>query len=284
MQSGRVLTHPALARRRFIELAQLPDERLNLTEAALVIALEEYPRIDLSVYLDTLDAWSREIADRIAGSRDAERIIEEINRLLYEEEGFHGEAADYYDPRNAYFNEVLDRHAGLPIALSILYIELSRRAGLPVCGVSLPGRFLVKISGPFGELLVDPFDEGRVLTTIECQKIMDAVFGGGVRLREHHLRSASNREVVAKVLAHLKSLHLAHHKLSAAAAAADRLLILDERDIFELRDRAGLAMQMHEYPEAVEMLSRYLELAPHAEDRRQVREQLDYLRAWLSQN
>lgn len=284
MQAGRILTHPTLARRRFVELAQLPDERIDLTEASLVIALEEYPGINVRGYLEQLDAWSREIRKRTEGSRDVERIVEEINRFLFEEEGFHGEADDYYDPRNAYLNEVLDRHAGLPIALSILYIELSRRIGLSMTGVALPGRFLVKITGAWGEILVDPFEDGRVLSTAECQRLMDAVFGGGVQLREHHLRSASNREIVVKLLAHLKGVHLANHRIDGAVAAIDRLLILDDRDAYELRDRGMLAMQMHRYDEAIEFLSRYLELAPHADDRRQIRDEIDYLRAWLSQN
>lgn len=284
MDGGRLFTHPALARQRFRQLAQLPDESIDLTEASLVIALEEYPGIAIAAYLRQLDEWSDEIRRRVRGSRDMERLVEEVNRLLFEEEGFHGESEDFYDPKYAFLNEVLDRHAGVPLTLSILYIELSRRVGLPMSGVSLPGRFLVKIAGPWGEILVDPFDGGRVLSTVECQRIIDQLFGGAVRLREHHLRSTTHREILARLLAHLKSVYLAQHDLGGAIAAIDRLLILDDRDPYELRDRGLLAMQMHRYDEAIDFLERYLSLAPAAEDRRQVREQIDYLRAWLQQN
>ena len=284
MRSGRVLTHPAVARRRFVELAQRPDQHIDLSEASLVIALEDYPGIDIGRYLNQLESWSDDVRQRTAGSSDVERIIDEINHLLFELEGFVGNADDYYDPRNIYLNEVLDHHSGLPIALSILYIEISRRVGLPVSGVALPGRFLVKISGPWGEILVDPFDEGRVLSTSECQRLIDAVFGGGVRLREHHLRAASNRDVIAKLLAHLKSVHLTHHNLETALAAIDRLLVLDSRDTYELKDRAVIAMQLHRYDEAIEFLTRYLEAAPHAEDIRHVKSEISYLQAWLTQN
>lgn len=284
MQEARVLTHPAFARRRFREIAGLPEPSLDLVEASLVIALEDEPRLDIARYLHQVGEWSDAVRERLEGSRDVERIVESINRLLFEEEGFHGEDEDYYDPRSALLNETLDKHAGLPIALSILYIELSRRIGAEAAGISLPGRFLVKFSGAFGQVVVDPFDGGRVLTTIELQKLLDAVYGGGVRLREHHLRSFTSKEILARELAQLKAAYLARHDLARAAASIDRLLILDQNDPYEQHDRASVAVQMHEYREAIECFQRYLTLMPHAEDVARVREQISWLRAWLEQN
>jgi len=281
---GRVLTHPALARRRFVEIAERPDPMLDLVEASLVIALEENPRLDIERHLDSVLTWSESVRGRLHGSRDVERIVETINRVLFEEEGFHGEDEDYYDPRSALLSEALERHAGLPITLSVLYLELSRRIGVEASGVSLPGRFLVKFSGPFGVLVVDPFDGGRVLTTVELQKLLDTMYGGGVRLREHHLRSFGPKEILARELAQLKAAYLAQHDLPRAAASMDRLLILDGRDAYEVRDRAAVAMQMHAYGQAIELFERYLALMPSAEDRGRVREQVGYLRAWLDQN
>ena len=280
MQSGRVLTHPALARRRFEEMAQQPERTLDLVEASLVIDLEENPAVDLSRHLDDVRAWSAAVQQRLEGSRSVDRIVETINRILFDEEGFHGEDEDYYDPRSALVSELLEHHAGLPITLSVLYIELSRRVGAEVAGVSLPGRFLVKL----GELVIDPFDGGRVLTTVELQRILDGVYGGGVRLREHHLRGFTPREILARELAQLKAAYLAQHDLPRAAASIDRLLILDRRDAYEVRDRAALAMQMHDYGQAIELFERYLALMPSADDRPRIREQLAYLRAWLDQN
>ena len=284
MQQGRVLTHPALARRRFEELAGRPEELLDLVEASLVIDLEENPRLDLGHHLDNVRAWSDAVRQRLEGSRDVERIVDTINRLLFDEEGFHGEDDDYYDPRSALLSEALERHAGLPITLSVLYIELSRRAGIDAAGIALPGRFLVKFTGPFGVIVVDPFDGGRVLSTIELQKILDGMYGGGVRLREHHLRSFTPRQILARELAQLKAAYLAQHDLPRAAASIDRLLILDDRDAYEVRDRAGIAMQMHAYSQAIALFERYLTLTPSADDRTRVREQIAYLRAWLDQN
>jgi len=284
MQPGRVLTHPALARRRFEEIAGRPEAMVDLVEASLVIDLEETPGLDLGRHLTNVQAWSDAVRQRLEGSRDVERFIETLNRLLFEEEGFHGENEDYYDPRSALLSEALDRHAGIPITLSVLYIELSRRAGIEATGVALPGRFLVKFTGPFGVVVVDPFDGGRVLSTVELQKILDGMYGGGVQLREHHLRSFSPKQILARELAQLKAAYLAQHDLARAAASIDRLLILDDRDAYEVRDRAALAMQMHGYAQAIELFERYLALTPSADDRSRVREQIAYLRAWLDQN
>jgi regulator of sirC expression with transglutaminase-like and TPR domain len=283
-QPGRVLTHPAVARRRFEEIAGRPEPLLVLVEASLVIDLEEDPRLDLARHLHDVQAWSDAVRARLEGSRDVDRIVATLNRLLFDEEGFLGANDDYYDPRSALLSEALDRHAGLPITLSILYIELSRRAGIEATGVALPGRFLVKFTGPFGVIVVDPFDGGRVLSNVELQKILDGMYGGGVQLREHHLRSFTPRQILARELAQLKAAYLAQRDLTRAAASIDRLLILDARDAYEVRDRAALAMQMHAYAQAIELFERYLALMPSADDRTRVREQVTYLRAWLDQN
>ncbi|HEV7920447.1 MAG TPA: tetratricopeptide repeat protein [Thermoanaerobaculia bacterium] len=280
----RFLTHPAAARQRFVHLATLPEPQLDLVEASLVIALEENPAVDLDRYLAQVGSWGDAVRARLEGSRNVERIVETINRLLFQEEGFHGEDDDYYDPRSALLSEALDRHAGLPITLSILYLEISRRVGIEATGIAMPGRFLVKLTGDFGMIVVDPFDGGRILTTSELQGILDGLYGGGVRLREHHLRSFSRREILARELAQLKAAYLAQHDLQRAAASVDRLLILDDRDAFELRDRAAIAMQLHAYAQAIECLERWLALTPRGEDRHRVVEQISYLRAWMQQN
>src|SRR5262249_23969904 len=139
----RVLTHHAFARQRFVEIVQRPDAELDLVEGSLVIALEDDPSIDIDDYLDRVREWSGAVRGRLEGSRGVDRVVDAIIRLLFDEEGFHGEDEDYYVPRSALLSATLDRHAGLPISLSVLYSEISRRVGAEVSGVSLPGRFLV---------------------------------------------------------------------------------------------------------------------------------------------
>src|SRR5437870_4648667 len=134
MSQGRVLTHPAFARQRFREIAAR-SEPIDLVEASLIIDLEDRPGLDRHRYLQQVGEWTDAVRERLEGSRDVERIIESVNGLLFREEGFHGEDEDYYDPRSALLSETLDRHAGLPITLSILYIEISRRIGMHATGI-----------------------------------------------------------------------------------------------------------------------------------------------------
>ena len=284
MPEGVVFAHPSLVRQRFREVASLPEPLLDLVEASLLIAQEDLPGLQIERYLQSVEQWSRAVNERIGGSNDIERVIDSVNRLLYEEEGFHGENEDYYDPRSALINDLFETHGGLPITLSILYIELSRRAGVVVSGIAIPGRFLVKFTGQFGELVIDPFDGGRVLGTSELQLLLDRLYSGGVRLREHHLRSFGRHEILSRELAQLKAAYLSRHDIPHAAATSERLLILDDRDPYELRDRAALAMQMHAYGVAIEALERFLTLSPSAEDAARVRHQIIYLRAWMEQN
>jgi regulator of sirC expression with transglutaminase-like and TPR domain len=283
MPTARIFTHPVAARERFRTLVEAGDPG-DLSEAALVIALEQYPALEIDSYLDQVDAWSSAIRSRVSGSEDVDRLVSEINRLLFEEEGFHGEAGDYYDPKNTFLNEVIDHHAGLPIALSIIYLEVSRRVGLQTVGVSIPGHFLVCLSGPFGEILVDPFDGGRVLTRAECQEFLDRLYSGGVQLREQHIRSFDDREILGRLLSHLKAMYIARGDLSGAVSALDRILILQQGDVWDIRDRGLLEMQLHRYREAIEDLRRYLEMVPYAEDAGRIRDEIDYLEGWLNRN
>lgn len=280
MTDGRLLTHPAAARERFRELMVAGEGEAWLSEAALVIALEEYPGIDVATYCGVLGEWGAVVRERTEGSHDLDRFVGEINRLLFDEEGFHAENG-YWDPRNTYLNEVLDRHGGLGIALSIVYIEVCRSAGFASTGVALPGLTLVRLSGPWGEVLIDPQDEGRVLTRGECEEILHRLYGGGVSLREHHLRSFSDREILGRLLAHIKAIRLAEGDFEAAVAAIDRILILDERDPWELRERGLLRVRLHDYEAAVEDLEQYLRSAPYAEDARKIRDEIEVLRSWL---
>ena len=280
MTDGRLLTHPAAARERFRGLMRAPGEGADLSEAALVIALEEYPGIDVEGYCQLLGSWGSAVKARTEGSNDLDRLVGEINRLLFDEEGFHAEDG-YWDPRNTYLNEVIDRHGGLGIALSIVYIEVCRSAGFASSGVALPGVTLVRLSGPWGEVLIDPHDSGRVLSRSECEQIMHRIYAGGVELREHHLRSFSDREILGRLLAHIKAIRLAEGDVAAAVAAIDRILILDQHDPWELRERGFLQMRLHDYEAAIEDFEQYLRAAPYAEDERKIRDQMRTLRSWL---
>ena len=155
-------------REHFATLARLPDGQIALDEAALWIAAEEYPELDVAGYLGELDALAEAARSRLLTARDDTERVAQLNRFLFVEAGFHGNRDDYYDPRNSYLNEVLERRCGIPISLSLVYLAVTDRLGLAVQGVGFPGHFLLKWRGD-PETLVDPFD-GKPLSVEDCER------------------------------------------------------------------------------------------------------------------
>ncbi|HKC12629.1 MAG TPA: transglutaminase-like domain-containing protein, partial [Vicinamibacteria bacterium] len=144
------------SRRQFRDILSRPDAAVDLAEASLLIACEEYPGLDVPAYLARLDAMGSALRERLADEPRPERAVMALNRYLFQEEGFHGNAEEYYDPRNSYLNEVLDRRTGIPISLSTVYMEVARRAGLRVEGVGMPGHFIVRVVAGPRAILIDP--------------------------------------------------------------------------------------------------------------------------------
>jgi regulator of sirC expression with transglutaminase-like and TPR domain len=269
----------AKARRRFEEIAALPDAAIDLAEAALWIAAEEYPSLDVDAYLSRLDALAAQAAPAVRSAEgDAQRVAR-LNRFLFFEQGFRGNRNDYYDPRNSFLNEVLDRRIGIPIALSAVYLAVGRRLGLDVQGISFPGHFLVKCAGAAGEIVVDPF-ERSVLDLDACQRRLEAGLGATERLRpEIHLRAASVREILLRMLGNLKRIYVQRSDLGRALACCDRCLLLAPDAMGELRDRALVYEGMACYAAAAADIDRLLELAPDLAGADALRAHRDALRA-----
>src|SRR5215510_4498677 len=153
------------------------DGAVDLAEAALLIARQEYPALDVPRYLTRLDLMGAELRERLLEEPVPERAVMALNRYLFHEQGFKGNTSEYYDPRNSYLNDVLDRRIGIPITLSTVYMEVAARAGLDVEGVGLPGHFIVRVHTPVRGLLIDPFHCGALLSEQECQDRLDGISG-----------------------------------------------------------------------------------------------------------
>ena len=253
------------SRRQFSALVALPDQDIDLAHAALLIACEEYPALEVDVYRARLDAMGQALLDRLQATAPAGRV-QALNRYLFDEQRFRGNTEDYHDPRNSFLNEVLDRRTGIPITLSALYIEVARRAGLSADGVGLPGHFIVRVASPEGDLLVDPFYGGTLLSQEDCQKRLDRVYGGKVRMELAMMASCSRRQILARMLRNLKAIYLKADDHLRALGVVDLLLRAQPESLEDLRDRGLLHASLDCYSGAVRDLEAYLERAPGAPD------------------
>jgi regulator of sirC expression with transglutaminase-like and TPR domain len=269
----------AEVRRRFASEVSRPGVEVDLARAALLVGAEEEPRrAEVERCLARLDEMGEEArarAVRWGGSR-----VEALNKYLFEELGFVGNESDYYDPRNSMLHQVLGRRTGIPITLSVVYIEVGRRAGLRVEGVGLPGHFVVRAFEHDEDegVLVDPFNR-RPTDAEECQSRIDLIYDGRIELGEEHLRTVGALSILARLLGNLKAVYVRAGLFRRALSAVERLLLLAPSDLDERRDRGMLLAQLDRLHEAVADTQTYLNLSPNAPDADAVREQLKKMQA-----
>ncbi len=279
--TGKLLA--AEARARFDSLAAQPDAAIDLAHAALLVAAEERPGTDVDDYRARLLELGLAARGRVALSPDAP--VEALNRFVFQELGFAGNRQNYYDPRNSLLSFVLDERRGIPITLAVVYMELGRRAGLEVEGVGLPGHFLARATARVGSeevtALVDPFN-ARVVSEADCQGLLDTVYSGQVALSDEHLRPATTREILTRILRNLKGVHAQGRRYRRALAAVERILLLEPGALDERRDRAALLSQLGRYAESADEFAAYLAAAPTAADAALVRQQLKKVRTQLA--
>jgi regulator of sirC expression with transglutaminase-like and TPR domain len=223
----RTIIHPAEARRRFREFADGDITNANLAEGALLIALEDYPRLDIARYLAQLDDLAARVARRGAAGEPPIFRLGHLHAEMFDVHGYRGEEIQYYDPRNAYLNEVIDRKSGLPIALSIIFLHLAQRVGLNAAGVGLPGHFIVKVTFELNEVYVDPFGGGTTLTLPEIGELLSRISDREIRLANEHLAAWTPRQTLIRLLANLENMWRRAGDPRRAASARERLLLLD---------------------------------------------------------
>jgi len=262
------------ARERFAQLVSGPEEELDLAEAALLIAQEEHPEIDVAAYLRQLDALAAAVRARLPESPAPTEIIQELNAQLFREEGLSGNESEYYDPRNSFLNEVLDRKRGIPITLSVVYLEVGRRLGLPLVGVGFPGHFLVKYASADGDLVLDPFAGGISLSRAELEQRLRKMYGEGnpfLSQISQLLTSTSKKEILVRMLRNLKGIYLQQSDFARALAVLDRILLVAPDLAMEIRDRGAVHQRLGHLQAAVQDFRRYVQMAPNAEDSEAIR-------------
>ncbi|MCC7354742.1 MAG: transglutaminase family protein [Anaerolineae bacterium] len=254
------------ARAFFAALVSLPDDEIGLAHGALLIAQEEYPRLDAEAYLRRLDHLAERLRPILEGLQTDVQRLTALNRLLFEEEGFRGNQADYYDPRNSFLNDVLDRKLGIPITLSVVYMEVGWRVGLPLSGVGLPGHFMVRCDGRGGPILVDPFHRGAILTAREATERAREVSGQQVPLLPESFQPVSRRAILTRMLNNLKAIYVQRADYPRALSAVERLVLIAPEAATEVRDRGLLHYALNQYSQAETYLERYLWLTREGSD------------------
>ncbi|BAZ52831.1 hypothetical protein NIES4103_54960 [Nostoc sp. NIES-4103] len=254
------------ARQYFYQEIHQPDERIDLAKAALYIAQEEYPDLDPEEYLNALDTMAGEVQERLPDSRYPLRLIKSLNQYFYDDLGFSGNKTDYYDPRNSFLNDVIDRRLGIPITLALVYLEVAHRIDFPMVGIGMPGHFLIRPDVPDVEIFVDAFNRGEVMFAQDCQERLAQMFQQPVSLQPEFLAPVSNRQFLARMLTNLKYIYLKQQELEKTLAAVERILLLFPDVTLEIRDRGLLYYQLGHYQQAALDLQSYLAKVPDAED------------------
>ncbi len=265
---------------RFAELVS--RDQFALAEACLLAAQDAYPDLDVGACIDRIDAIAAAVRERLAADASPEQRVAALGRHLFAELGFRGNAEAYYDPRNSYLNQVLERRVGIPISLSVVYLEAARRVGIAAQGIAFPGHFLVKVRLGRGALVLDPFDGGAPQSQAGLRARLEQALPpgrGAMQALDAYLEPATAREIVARMLRNLKTIYLRSGALESALAVMQRLLLVVPESAEELRDRGLLYARLECHRPAAADLQSYLRRCPDAPDAAEIHARLAALKA-----
>lgn len=259
-------------------IAAMEEHDIELAQSALRIASVEYPELNESYYLEMLDNMAAKLGPRIHGVTEQQQLVREINRVLFDEEGFRGNTDQYYDPQNSFLNTVLERKLGIPITLSIVYIEVSRRAGLRTYGIGLPGHFITGLLTDAGRVLIDPFDKGGILTEQACRKIVRSQLGTSSKFKQSFLDPTWPKQILVRLMRNLKAIYGFQDNQTKAMHMLNWILMLAPDSVQELRERGLFYESVGDFQTAAKDLERSLDLNPDVEDEEAMRAKIAILK------
>ena len=265
----------------FEALVSRPDEGLDIASIALALAADAYPDLDPGVYIAWLDAAADAIADAADLTMPLPERLAMLDRQLFEIEGFSGNRDDYFDPRNSFLNEVIERRTGIPITLSVVYLEVGWRLGLPLVPVSFPAHFLVASTGA-RRVFIDPFNRGARLAPADLVARLAPMAGGRERARRilpWATTPASRREVAMRILRNLRQIYAGRQDDGRVLVVSNRMVALDPNDAPALRERGHVLARLECYRAAWHDYRHYLRLAPFAEDAADIEAMAERLRS-----
>ena len=263
----------------FGALLAVDDAKIDLAHACLLIAQDAYPRLEVERYLGDIERMALRLRGRTPQDLGAEERVAALNEFLFQDLGYRGNTDEYYDPRNSYLNDVMDRRMGIPISLSVLYMAVGRRVGLPLEGVSFPGHFLVRLRLRAGVLVLDPFAAGAPLSEADLRERLQRVIPPGLTPSipvselplDQFLEAASNRQILARMLRNLKAIYRETDQPQQLLDVLNRMLMVAPDSSAELRDRGLVYQKLECYRAALKDLSDYAEREPDAPDMDDVR-------------
>jgi regulator of sirC expression with transglutaminase-like and TPR domain len=265
----------------FTDLVQKPEEDIQLDRAALYLAGEEYPELDVPSHLAQLDKFAIQVSARVNYEATPSELAHAIAGYLFTEVGFHGNSGEYYSPDNSFLNRVMETHTGIPITLSLLFLEVARRLELRCSGVGLPGHFIVSLDES-GEYL-DPFNAGVNLSAADCRTLVQKMSGGHLKWTDEFLVPCTKYDILFRMLNNLKSVYMQSKGFDKAVGVIERMEIVSPGLPSLYQEKAWCHAQQHEYRLAIGALESYLEHAQNAgslADTKQVKDQINGL--WIS--
>jgi regulator of sirC expression with transglutaminase-like and TPR domain len=269
------------SRRMLAELLR-QEGPLDTVEAALVVASEEEPGLDIEHELQRVRLIASEGARRVFEVGNPFARVDGLREYLFEELGFRGNSENYNDPKNCYINEVLNRRTGIPLTLSLLFIEVARAAGFQAVGVGLPGHFIARVRWQDRDLLVDPYHGGCIVSEEDCRELIGRTTGRPSLFKRHLLEGVTGRQMLSRLLLNLKHIYLESQDYRRALGVVERLLMLAPNDPGEIRDRGLLKAHLGRPGAAITDLETYLTHSPKAADAESVRGRVTWLRRKLT--
>jgi len=273
---------PEDIRADFVQMVNRPDEALELARIALLVAAESDLEVDIDGELRQLEGWAEELRSRLGPDLNNLQKLARLRSFVFDDLGFRGDRRDYYSPSNSLLHQVMKRRRGIPLTLSIVFMELGWRIGIPFEGVAFPGHFLVRLPGEPRDLLLDPYKRGMMVHEEDCRQMLLESTGGRMSYDPALTASVGKRDMVARLLHNLKGAYLRAGDDAQALAAVERLLVLKPDDPEEIRDRGLLLFRMQKYGAALDSLNVYLAAAAGAADHETIESHVRTLRQLLA--
>jgi regulator of sirC expression with transglutaminase-like and TPR domain len=240
------------------------NPKFNLVEKSFKLAqLLEYPELEISDYVEKLNEVGRSLKLSIENIKNPTYKISLLNEHLFGRYGFYGDYEDYYNPKNNFLNAVIDKKSGIPITLSIIYCEVAKHIGLDLKLVGFPSHVIVKYSD---DIILDPFNEGRLLSLNDLEDILEENFAGEVEFSPEFLKETEPEKILIRMIRNLKLSYVQSYAYDKAMRCTNLVLAMEPDSPEEIRDKGILEERFLNYDSALKLLNQYLELNPDAHD------------------